>query len=130
MVLSHRDWIWADRVRTGVADRWRAFFRDWDVVVCPVMPTVAFPHDHREMKDRKIVVDGKPISYIQQSMWIGIATLTGQPATSVPIGTSKEGLPIGIQVIGPYLEDLTTIKFAGLLEREFGGFIPPPAQVR
>ncbi|HEV3500613.1 MAG TPA: amidase [Bradyrhizobium sp.] len=130
MVLSHRDWIWADRARTGVADRWRAFFRDWDVVICPVMPTVAFPHDPREMKDRKIVVDGKPIPYIQQSAWIGIATLTGQPATSVPIGTSKEGLPIGIQVIGPYLEDLTTIKFAGLLEREFGGFIPPPAQVR
>jgi amidase len=54
----------------------------------------------------------------------------GQPATSIPIGMSKEGLPIGIQVIGPYLEDLMTIKFASLLEREFGGFIQPPAQVR
>jgi amidase len=44
----------------------------------------------------------------------------------MPIGLSPEGLPIGTQIIGPYLEDRTTLKFARLVEREFGGFVPPP----
>ena len=55
-----------------------------------------------------------------------MATLTGLPATVAPIGRSDSGLPIGLQMIGGYLEDRTTIAFAGLIEREFGGFVPPP----
>ena len=56
-----------------------------------------------------------------------MATVLGLPATVAPIGRSEKGLPIGVQIIGPYLEDRTTIAFAGLIEREFGGFVPPPA---
>ena len=44
----------------------------------------------------------------------------------MPIGKSPEGLPIGVQIIGGYLEDRMTIAFAELIEREFGGFTPPP----
>jgi Asp-tRNA(Asn)/Glu-tRNA(Gln) amidotransferase A subunit family amidase len=47
------------------------------------------------------------------------------PATAVPAGLSKAGLPMGVQVIGGWMQDLTTLRFAGLLEREFGGFLPP-----
>jgi amidase len=126
LVSTHRDWIMADRRRAALAHQWRAFFRDWDVVLCPVMPTVAFPHDFRDMAARDIVVDGARVNYGDQSMWISIATLTGQPATAMPIGTSDSGLPIGMQIIGPYLEDRTTIAFAALAERELGGFTPPP----
>ena len=54
-----------------------------------------------------------------------MATLANLPATAFPIGQTRAGLPIGAQVIGPYLEDLTSIGFAGLVEREFGGFVPP-----
>ena len=61
-----------------------------------------------------------------QSVWAGIATLNGLPVTIAPIGRSDDGLPIGVQVIGSYLEDRTTITFAGLIEREFGGFTLPP----
>ena len=56
-----------------------------------------------------------------------MALLPNLPATAAPIGFTRGGLPIGVQVIGPYLEDRTTIAFAGLLEREFGGFTPPPS---
>jgi amidase len=35
-------------------------------------------------------------------------------------------LPIGVQIIGPWLEDRTPLKLAELIEREFGGFVPPP----
>ena len=52
--------------------------------------------------------------------------LTGLPATAAPIGRSESGLPIGVQIIGGYLEDRTTMAFAGLIEHEFGGFVPPP----
>ena len=45
---------------------------------------------------------------------------------TMPIGHDDRGLPIGAQIIGGYLDDNTTIAFAGLVEREFGGFTPPP----
>ena len=125
-VMSHRDWIRADRIRAFVAHQWRQFFREWDVVLCPVMPTPAFPHDHRDMSARRILIDGKETSYADQGLWSSLATLTGLPATAMPIGRSDDGLPIGMQIVGPYLEDRTTIAFADLAEHEFGGFVAPP----
>jgi amidase len=126
MVMSHRDWIHTDRARAGIADQWQRFFRDWDVLLCPVMPTPAFPHDRRDMEARRIMVDDQAIPYAEQSVWMSIASLPGLPATAMPIGRSAEGLPIGLQAVGPYLEDRTTIEFARLFEREFGGFVAPP----
>ena len=126
-VMSHRDWIRADRSRTGIADHWHRLFREWDVVLCPVMPTTAFVHDHGDKNARRISVDGTEVPYGDQAMWNSIATLAGLPATAMPIALSNEGLPIGTQIIGPHLEDRTTIAFAELIEREFGGFVAPPA---
>ncbi len=126
LALSHRDWIATDRQRARIAHQWRRCFEQWDVVVCPAMPTVAFPHDQREMDERHILVDGEPVPYGSQALWASVATLTGQPATAMPIGLSPEGLPIGVQVIGPRLEDRTTLAFVRLCERAFGGFEPPP----
>jgi amidase len=126
LVLSHRDWIRADRVRNGLAARWRELFREFDVLVCPVMPTPAFPHDHSDWRARRIDIDGTPYRYSQQTVWAGVATLTGQPATAIPLERSEQGLPVGAQIVGPYLEDRTTLRFAELAEREFGGFTPPP----
>jgi amidase len=103
-------------------------FRDEvDLVLCPCMPTPAWPHDH-SMPDynRKFEVDGKTVPYNDQIVWASIATLTGLPATAAPIGKSDTGLPIGVQIIGGFHEDRTTIKFAELIEREYGGFTPPP----
>lgn len=126
-VMSHREWIRDDRIRTGIADQWHRLFREWDVVLCPVMPTTAFVHDHSDKNARRISVDGTEVPYGDQAMWNGIATLAGLPATAMPIALSDEGLPIGMQIIGPHLEDRTTIAFAELIEREFGGFVAPPA---
>lgn len=124
--ISHRDWIHADRVRARIAHRWREFFTQFDVLLCPVSPTPAFPHDHGEMESRRLRIDDREIAYKDQSPWSSIATLTGLPATAMPIGLSEDGLPVGMQIIGPYLEDRTTIAFAGAVERSFGGFVAPP----
>jgi amidase len=126
-VISHRDWAAADRERAELRQRWRALFRDWDVVLCPPAPCTAFRHDHSEpIESRRLEIDGHPYSYLDSLLlWAELATTPGLPATVVPLERSASGLPIGVQIIGPYLEDRTTIAFAALLEREFGGFEPP-----
>lgn len=125
-VLSHRDWIRADRERAVLRQRWRTLFREFDVVLCPVMPTVAFSHDHSDMVSRRLQVDDQNIPYGDQFIWPSVATMPGLPATAMPIGRSPGGLPVGMQIIGPFLEDRTPLTFASLIEREFGGFVPPP----
>jgi amidase len=125
-VLSHRDWIAADRARNGIAARFAALFGEFDVVVCPIMPTPAFAHDHGDRRSRRIDIDGTPHRYAYQAVWAGMASLTGLPATACPIERTDSGLPIGVQIVGPYLEDRTTIAFADQIERELGGFVPPP----
>jgi len=125
--ISHPEWIRATQVRSGLRARWQALFRDIDVLLCPPMPTVAFLQDQSEPRgNREIDIDGKKVPYEYQIAWCAIATLTGLPATVTPIGHDEHGLPIGVQIIGGFLDDKTTIAFAGMVEREFGGFIPPP----
>jgi amidase len=90
------------------------------------MPTVAFPHDQSSPNwTRQVDIDGKKVPYGDQIVWAGIATSNGLPATTMPMGRSDSGLPIDAQIIGAFLDDRTTIAFAGLVEREFGGFTPP-----
>ncbi len=126
-VLSYREWAADDAARIRLQDQWSALFREWDVVVCPPMPTPAFVNDHTTpISARRIDIDGKKYSYFDQMVWPGVATTPGLPSTAVPIGLSDTGLPIGVQIVGPYLEDRTPLAFAELIEREFGGFVPPP----
>ncbi len=99
IALSHRDWVLADGARARLRAQWRELFG----------------------------TDGKDYVYPDQLAWPGIATLPGLPATAIPIGLSPEGLPVGVQIVGPWLEDRTPLKLAELIEREFGGFVPPPA---
>jgi amidase len=127
ITLSHRGWLLDDGARGRLRVRWRELFKNFDAVICPVMPTPAYPHDHSpDQETRRVNIDGKDYVYPDQLAWPGIATLPGLPATAIPIGLSPEGLPIGVQIVGPWLEDRTPLKLAELIEREFGGFIPPP----
>jgi amidase len=127
VVQSHHDWALAGRMQRRIERQWGELFREWDIVLCPPMPTPAFPHDHMpEGRARHIDIDGEPHPYQDQLAWPGVATLAGLPATTAPLERTATGLPIGVQIIGPYLEDRTPIAFAALLEREFGGFVAPP----
>jgi len=127
IALSHRDWLLDDGRRTMLRAQWRALFGSFDAVICPVMPTPAYPHDHSEPQiSRLIDIDGVKSPYTDQLVWPGIATLPGLPSTAIPLGLSPDGLPVGVQIVGPWLEDRTPLKLAELIEREFGGFTPPP----
>ncbi len=125
-VSSHRDWIAADRRRTVIRHGWRQLFADIDVVVAPVMPLPALPHDAAPMEQREIEIDGRRLPYTLLGAWAGPATLAGLPATAFPVGRTAGGLPVGLQAIGPQFEDRTTIAFAAACEQAFGGFVPPP----
>jgi amidase len=125
--LGHRDWLMSDGQRAALRAQWRAFFGEFDALICPIMPTPAFAHDHSpDQAQRRIVVDGKDYPYQDQLFWPGVATCPGLPATAIPLGLAPGGLPIGAQIVGPWLEDRTTLKLAALIERACGGFVPPP----
>ncbi len=125
--MSHVAWIKAGWLREGLRTRWNALFDEIDVIICPPMPTPAFPHDHSDDWDkRRLQVDGRSVLYGDQVAWAAVATMCGLPATTAPTGLTESGLPVGVQIIGGYLQDRTTIAFAGLLEREFGGYRQPP----
>jgi len=126
-VMSHSEWIQASAQRGGLRAQWRALFREFDTVLCPTMPTPAFPHDHTPNQNaRRIVVDNQEFPYNDQLVWPGIATCPGLPSTAIPVTLSSDGLPIGVQLVGPWLEDRTPLKLAELIEQNFGGFVPPP----
>lgn len=123
--MGWREWEAANNVRTRLQHQWAMLFKEWDVVLCPVMPTPAFKHDHAEASARRLDVDGQAQSYTNNFVWAGPATPVGLPATVAPIARTDSGLPIGVQIIGPHLEDLTPIQFAQLVEQAYGGFVPP-----
>jgi len=124
---SFADWQQQNLQRLAFRAQWQAYFDDVDVFLSPVAFAIAFPHDHTEpQSDRSIATVGGPRKYMDFLNWIAPATLIGCPATVAPVGRTQEGLPVGIQIMGPYWEDATTITFAELLAREVGGFVAPP----
>lgn len=125
-LLRHRDWLAAHQLRQQMRARWARWFEDYDVLLAPVTITPAFAHDHTHPQyDRRVQVDGQSRAYDDLMAWPSVATFAYLPATAVPVGRTAAGLPVGMQIIGPYLEDRTTIDFAGRLTELIGGFTPP-----
>jgi amidase len=109
---------------------WREFFREWDVLVGPMSMDVAFQHTEGPLFERTRVVDGEEVSYFVNIIYPMLAIFPGLPSTAFPGGLGRSsGLPVGLQAIGPYLEDRTTLRFAHLLEEQWHGFLAPPDYV-
>ncbi len=122
----HRDWLRSHERREHMRARWAELFRRFDVLLCPVMLTPAFVQDQSEFTTRRLRVNGEDRPYIENIQWPGLITLALLPSTVIPVGRSAAGLPVGVQIVGPYLEDRTPLAFARAAERELGGFTPPP----
>jgi amidase len=125
-VQTHRDWLHERHTRELLRLAWRAFFEEWDILICPQMPTVAFPHDHSPLETRTLAVRGEPHPYLRQLFWAGIVTVGYLPSTVFPTGPSRDGLPIGLQAVGAEFGDFRTIEFARAVAEEWGGFGAPP----
>ncbi len=104
---------------------YRDFFKEFDVLLTPATLVPPFPHPTQAVVDRLLHINGKTVEFDCLSFYPGVASLVGHGATAFPIGFTTDGLPIGAQAIGPFLEDYTPIRFAQAMESEFGGFAKP-----
>ena len=128
IALSHRDWLMADGASGAAAGAMARVVQelrrgDLSGDADAGLSARSFGRTRSSATSRSTA---RKYPYPDQLAWPGIATLPGLPATAIPIGLSPEGLPVGVQIVGPWLEDRTPLKLAELIEREFGGFVPPP----
>ena len=127
LTARHRDWVVLHEARERYRSVWADFFRKHDVLLCPVTPVAAIPHDQNpNWADRTIRVNGETRPYEDQLVWAGLVGMAYLPATAAPVGRTPGGLPVGIQIVGPYLEDRTPIDLARRLADLVGGFQIPP----
>jgi amidase len=125
--MDHAAWLGLNERRYQMRLAWSAFFRDWDVLLCPVIATPALRHQRDgDMGSRTLTIDGAEMPYGDQLFWPGITCGFHLPATVAPIGLSREALPIGVQIAGPVGGDLMTLAVAAILEQGWRPFTAPP----
>lgn len=126
MTATHHDWLIANEARVKMGQSVRRLFDKYEVIIAPVSPVVAFPHDHSPFARRKLLCsDNRKIPYEAMIRWIALATACGLPVTSIPVGLSNDGLPVGVQLIGPRGGDAKTLAVAEAIEDRLGGFRAP-----
>jgi amidase len=125
LIRQREHLVWLE-MREQLRARWAELFADFDVLLLPSVVTTAFPHDHSQPQPaRTLQIDGQARRYDELFFWPSFAACAHLPATVVPVGHAR-GLPVGIQIVGPYLEDRTCLDFAGRASELWGGFTPPP----
>ena len=124
--LFHREWLTLNEARNQMRWRWAEFFREYDLLLCPPAASAAFPHDHvGERHERSITVNGHRVPTTDQLFWAGYSGMVYLPSTVAPAGFTPDGLPVGVQIIGPQYGDRACIDFARHLEEGFQPFVPP-----
>ena len=122
----HREWLANNERRLQIRRKWGEFFEGFDIILLPVQPRGAIPHDHSPRSERTVDIDGVTRAYQDLFGWTGPAGAGLLPATVVPAGLGDDGLPIGVQIVGPFLHDRTTLQAARLIAELCGG-CPRPA---
>ena len=128
VTMTHRRWLQLNNERHQMRLKFNAFFDDYDILLCPVAASAAFPHDHEHEGRRwrrRITVNNKRVSPTDQLFWAGYSGLVYLPSTVGPAGITPSGLPTGYQAVARQGHDKTSIAFARLVEKAFGGFEPP-----
>jgi amidase len=124
---SHRAWLRAEEERAARRQVWAEWFEEYDVLLCPALAVPAFPHVRvGNLMDRTVEVNGQPRSIISTVSWLGFIGVIGLPSVVVPIGRTAAGLPIGVQVVAPYLHDRRAARVARLIGEITGGYAVPP----
>lgn len=127
IALSHYEWQVQNEKRQRTRHAWARFFRNFDVLLCPCTHVPAFPHNQDpDMYSRVLEVNGAPRPYMEVIRWAGLTINAYLPVTAVPLGTTRDGLPVGAQVVSRHLGDRTSLAVAALLESHHRAFVPPP----
>ncbi len=124
----HHEWLAANETRARMKAEMTPLFERHDVIVTPVAPTAAFAHDPSGTQASRWLTtsDGRRIRYLEQVDWIALAILCDLPVTVIPVGLTRDGLPVGIQIIGAPGADAATLAVAEAFEAVAGGFRAPP----
>jgi amidase len=124
---SHTEWLAANEIRARFAQHLRGVFERHDLILAPIAPVTAFPHDHAPFGQRRLSrSDGGTMDYAAMLNWISMATACGLPVTAFPAGPARNGLPVGVQLIGPRGGDAKVLSIAQAIEDALGGFVRPP----
>ncbi|MGE0877343.1 MAG: amidase family protein [Acidimicrobiia bacterium] len=128
MAGGHLDWLALDRERARLRREWATWFAGYDVLLAPVGLSGAFEHDQSgNIAKRTMTIDGVERSHMDFTFWTGMFGVIGVPSTVVPIGFDRRGLPLGIQIVAPFLQDRTSIRVAELMVDEgLVRYTPPP----
>jgi amidase len=126
--LSHRDWLTANERRAHAQQAWADVFDDVDIMIAPIQPVAAFPHDtERSYGKRTLIVNGADAPYRDILFWAGLATMPHLPSVAIPIGHTADGLPVGMQLIGPKWSDHKILSMGEEISSVLGQhFTPPP----
>ncbi|MET7847822.1 amidase [Streptomyces avermitilis] len=126
--MRHRDWLLAHEEREKLRNRWADYFATHDVLITPATPTAAVADQaSTPVPQRYITVDGEKRPYFDQTAWLNMTGHVKLPAAVIPAGTTADGLPLAIQIIGPYLADRTVVDMAKRLARRLPQRVQPPA---
>lgn len=128
--LRHKDWIALDEARQHQRVAWAELFGNVDVLLCPVFPVAAFPHqvddDPFGILNRTLAVGDREVPHGELTHWCGVIGVAYLPSTVVPVGLTADGRPVGIQVVADFLQDRTALTVAARISEVLGGFRPPP----
>ena len=121
-MASHRDWLDANEERVRLQAAWDEACAGVDVVLLPVTPVPAQPHQASELDVRSVVVNGTPSPWRVLSAWLWVVGVLHLPAAAAPVGFTSAGLPVGIQAVGRFGGDRAAIEVA----RRIGVYVRPP----
>jgi len=125
--IQHRDWLDRHADREAIRVEWDHFFERYDAILMPACFVPPFPHNQEgHFGTRKLQSDGGERLYMDLALWTILTGMAYLPASVPPLGLDEDGLPIGMQVVGPYGGDLTTIRLAGFIAEQCGGYRKPP----
>lgn len=116
-LMSAHEWIRLVGQRATLRSHCFALMERFDAVLCPTFGVTAFEHANEpDWTRRTLDIDGITTPYHAQGAWSSLASLAGLPATQVPIQKDGQGMPMGVQLIGGWLNDLATIEIARTLQ--------------
>jgi len=125
---SHLGWLRADEERARLKSVWAEWFESYDLLLCPALALPAFPHcqEPTNVLERTLELNGERVPYIGAIQWPGLIGVVGLPSAVPPLARTPDGMPVGMQVVAPYLRDRDAVRAAGLIAAVAGGYTPPP----
>ncbi|MFE4175479.1 MAB_1171c family putative transporter [Streptomyces sp. NPDC056909] len=112
----HRSWLRANEERHQLRERWADYFTRHDILITPAAPTAAIEDQtHLPLAERYLTVDGQRRGYWDQTTWSNLTSHVHLPSATVPLAHTAQGIPLAVQIIGPYLHDRTVTHTAALL---------------